>query len=150
MAPTRPQQVSSPLPNHVHYNLSDDAPSSTTIVTEEVPELTDYNEHLHRAKTHDSMHADLSLPQYDHTDESRATTATGLIPFAAALKFTPVGHEPINCNALEKGRDLNKLFLVTWRDKDPEDPRKWSSLWRWCTLRMVFSESSSSTDGFFL
>jgi hypothetical protein len=36
-----------------------------------------------------------------------------------------VGDDP------EKARRLKEVKLVTWKADDKEDPRSWSSLWRW-------------------
>lgn len=34
----------------------------------------------------------------------------------------------------EKANRVKDVLLVTWLEDDPEDPRNWSTLWRWCKL----------------
>lgn len=61
------------------------------------------------------------------TDEYRVASPTGLtaLPAATAEAISKL-------TDLEKGRDLKDVELVVWKENDPEDPRNWSKLYRWC------------------
>lgn len=93
---------------------------------------------LVRSISHDDHHGDLSRPTHAFTDEARGVSKTGLVKFVSAL--TPV-HEslPDLFKDPEKAQDYRKLYLVTWLENDPEDPRNWSKAWRWCMSTMLLS-----------
>lgn len=99
---------------------------TTTIAPEQ--DLT-----LMRSRTHDSTRADLSRPLHAATDEARAVSKAGYVKFEAALQpvmdTLPEGHVVIDDP--EKAKRVKDLYLVTWLPDDPEDPRNWSTTWRW-------------------
>lgn len=99
---------------------------TTTIAPEQ--DLT-----LMRTRTHDSARADISRPTGAVTDEARAVSKAGYVKFEAALQpvmdTLPEGHAMLDDP--EKAKHVKDLYLVTWLPDDVEDPRNWSSTWRW-------------------
>lgn len=97
--------------------------------------------------THDAARADLSFPfettdvdRGGMTDEYRVASKTGFVPADTALRPIPT-HVSVIPGALrdpEKAAALKDMKLVTWLENDPEDPRNWSSLYRWCTCSLLF------------
>jgi hypothetical protein len=90
---------------------------------------------------HDPHRADLSFPEQTtntrlagFTDEYRAVTRKGTIPANQALKPIPsrASETPAILKDTEKALALKDVQLVTWKENDPEDPRQWSRLYRWC------------------
>ncbi|PBK67153.1 MFS general substrate transporter [Armillaria solidipes] len=83
-----------------------------------------------RSRSHDSTRADLSRPSRSVTQEGRDVSHKGYVKFESALQ--PV-HEglPDLLKDPEKARTIKDLYLVTWLENDPEDPRNWSPVWRW-------------------
>ncbi|KAJ7683570.1 MFS general substrate transporter [Mycena rosella] len=92
------------------------------------------------SKTHDDRAGDLSFPSQTTdtsaggvTDEYRVSTKSGFMDTAHALH--PVLSRVAEISSAladpEKAERLTKIQLVTWKENDPEDPRNWSSLWRW-------------------
>ncbi|KAJ7165627.1 MFS general substrate transporter [Mycena crocata] len=89
-----------------------------------------------RSKTHNERAADLSFP-YQTTDTSkggfgdeyRVSSPSG---FVQARSLHPVPVDKLEASAdPEKAEKLVHTHLVTWTENDPEDPRNWSTLWRW-------------------
>ncbi|KAF7318168.1 MFS general substrate transporter [Mycena chlorophos] len=110
--------------------------SATTTIVDLPPAL----------KTHDDGAPDLSFPlqttdvaEGGMTDEYRISTRSGTI--AARDALYPVMSRTVEVpHALldpEKADKLSRVLLVTWKEKDPEDPRNWSSLWRWYITLVV-------------
>ncbi|KAG7444099.1 MFS general substrate transporter [Guyanagaster necrorhizus] len=83
-----------------------------------------------RSRSHDSTRPDLSHPSHAVTQEGRDVSHKGYVKFESALQ--PV-HEglPDLLRDPEKARTIKDLYLVTWLENDPEDPRNWSPVWRW-------------------
>ncbi|CAK5275963.1 unnamed protein product [Mycena citricolor] len=101
-----------------------------------------------RVKSHDDAPGapDLSFP-FDTTDtaeagvtnEYRAATKSGLMSATEALRPIPA-HTAVQPHALsdpEKAKALEKYEFVTWKVNDLEDPRNWSTLWRWYITGVV-------------
>ena len=97
--------------------------------------------------THDPRRADLSFPfettdleRGGFTDEYRAATHTGFVSADTALRPIPshVSTIPGALRDLEKAATLKDTQLVTWLENDPEDPRNWSNLYRWCEYICYF------------
>ncbi len=104
---------------------------------------------LERTRTHDSLRPDLSRPAHAFTDEARGVSKKGYVKFISALR--PV-HEglPNLVTDPEKAVSVKDLYLVTWLEGDPEDPRNWSGPWRWCTSVLCWdSMASACTDAVF-
>ena len=106
---------------------------------------TDHDLRLTRTRTHEShddRRPDISFPFQTTnvplgglTDEYRAITDTGYLPADLALRPVPsrVYRLPEALADPEKAKALKEMKLVTWKEGDPEDPRNWSNLYRWCT-----------------
>lgn len=111
----------------------DDVSQTSTIA----PGILDLQ--LMRSRSHDSTRADLSRPSRSVTQEGRDISHKGYVKFESALQ--PV-HEglPDLLKDPEKARTIKDLYLVTWLENDPEDPRNWSPVWRWCEL-LLFLQS---------
>ena len=105
---------------------------------------------LTRTRTHDSHNEtrpDLSFPfgttdlnRGGFTNEYRAVSESGYMPADLALRPVPsrIYRLPQALSDPEKARELKQMKLVTWKEDDPEDPRNWSNLYRWCkSLRHV-------------
>ncbi|KAH9939282.1 MFS general substrate transporter [Epithele typhae] len=109
---------------------------------------------LTRIRSHESHHderPDLSFPfsttdtgRAGYTNEYRAVSAEGYIPADLALRPVPsrVYRTPQVLADPEKARSLKHMKLVTWKEDDPEDPRNWSSTYRWyitavCAIAVV-------------
>lgn len=109
---------------------------------------------LTRTRTHESHNEarpDISFPfgttdlnRGGFTDEYRAVSDTGFLPADLALRPVPshVYRLPQALADPEKARELRQMKLVTWKEGDPEDPRNWSNLYRWCTCVLVLSSFS--------
>lgn len=105
--------------------------------------------------THDSNFGDPSFPfqstnieEGGFTDEYRIVSKTGLIPANTALRPIP-SHQSVTPPALrdpEKARELKDVKLVTFVDNDPQDPRNWSRLFRWCMYNLSFCRSLLSLN----
>jgi hypothetical protein len=96
---------------------------------------------LHFPLSHDPASPDLSYPSQTtdpragYTNEYRATTHTGLVTADAALTAVQsrASNTHTKLNDVEAAKEFGKgVKLVTWKDNDPEDPRQWSSTYRWC------------------
>ncbi|OSD04427.1 MFS general substrate transporter [Trametes coccinea BRFM310] len=102
-------------------------------------------------ESHDDTRPDLSFPfgttdlnRGGFTNEYRAVSETGYLPADLALRPVPshVYRLPQALADPEKARELKQMKLVTWKEGDPEDPRNWSSLYRWyitavCAIAVV-------------
>lgn len=96
----------------------------------------------HPAPSHDPRRPDISFPfettnirEGGLTDEYRVTSPTGYIAADSnALRPVPthVSEAPKALKDPEKAAQLEKVKLVTWLENDPEDPRNWSNLYKWC------------------
>ncbi|KAJ7071730.1 MFS general substrate transporter [Mycena belliarum] len=95
------------------------------------------------SQTHDDRAPDLSFPfqttdlsEGGFTDEYRISTKSGLIDARHALHpiLSRVPSAPADP---EKAEKLLHVQFVTWTENDPEDPRNWSSLWRWYITAVV-------------
>ncbi len=93
-------------------------------------------------ESHDEGRPDISFPfgttdtnRGGFTNEYRAVSHTGFLPADLALRPVPshVYRLPQALADPEKARELKQMKLVTWKEGDPEDPRNWSALYRWCT-----------------
>ncbi|KAK0185633.1 MFS general substrate transporter [Armillaria mellea] len=118
-------------PEHVHYPPSEDTRFASNDVSQTstiAPDVLDLQ--LMRSRSHDSTRPDLSRPSHSITQEGRDVSHKGYVKFESALQ--PV-HEglPDLLKDPEKARTIKDLYLVTWLENDPEDPRNWSPAWRW-------------------
>ncbi|PBK95806.1 MFS general substrate transporter [Armillaria gallica] len=118
-------------PEHVHYPPSEETRFASHDVSQTstiAPDILDLQ--LMRSRSHDSTRADLSRPSRSVTQEGRDISHKGYVKFESALQ--PV-HEglPDLLKDPEKARTIKDLYLVTWLENDPEDPRNWSPAWRW-------------------
>lgn len=68
------------------------------------------------------------------TDEYRVVSPTGLISGASALRPVPTHHSvpPAALQDPEKAKQLKDVKLVTFVPNDPQDPRNYSKLFKWC------------------
>lgn len=124
---------SSPLPSTTPTAFSSPAQSNL--------DLTRFN-----SPQHDSTRADLSYPfettninPVGHISEYRARSPTGLIPeryLEPIASRTSAQTHTRTVTDVEKGgktKESKGFQFVTWKVDDPEDPRNWSDLYRWCT-----------------
>lgn len=117
----------------------------------------DQNLTLTRTRTHEShddTRADLSFPfgttdvnRGGFTNEYRAVSESGYMPADLALRPVPshIYRLPQALADPEKARELKQMKLVTWKERDPEDPRNWSTSYRWCTSSSLFRHRLSLT-----
>ena len=93
-------------------------------------------------ESHNDTRPDLSFPfgttdlsRGGFTNEYRAVSESGYMAADLALRPVPsrVYRLPQALADPEKAAELKQMKLVTWKEDDPEDPRNWSSLYRWCT-----------------
>lgn len=124
---------SSPLPSTTPTAVSSPAHSNL--------DLTRFN-----SPQHDSTRADLSYPfettnvnPVGQLNEYRARSPTGLIPERYLETIASRTSEQTHTRTVidvEKGgktKESKGFQFVTWKVDDPEDPRNWSNLYRWCT-----------------
>lgn len=140
-----PSSPSSPLPSAT--------PTAVPSPVQSNLDLTRLN-----SPQHDPTRADLSYPYETDTinpvgriNEYRATSPTGLAPAERFLKpiasrTTAHTHTQTvtDVEKGEKGKDAKGWQFVTWKENDPEDPRTWSNLYRWCTSSLPPSPSRSA------
>ena len=108
--------------------------------------------------THDPRAGDPSFPfastninEAGMTDEYRVVSPTGMIAGDTALRPIPSNHSvtPPALRDPEMQRELKNVKLVTFVPNDPEDPRNWSKLFRWCTSSLLHVRVRLLThDGF--
>ena len=79
--------------------------------------------------------ASTNIAQGGMTDEYRVVSPTGMISGDKALRPIPSNHSvtPPVLRDPEMARELKNVKLVTFVPNDPEDPRTWSKLYKWCT-----------------
>ena len=115
-------------------------PEGTNQVPDQRLTLTRTRSH----QSHDETRPDLSFPfsttdreRGGYTNEYRAVSDTGYVPADLALRPVPsrVYRLPQALADPEKAAALKQMKLVTWKEDDPEDPRNWSTTYRWCTFR---------------
>lgn len=131
-----PSSPSSPLPSTTPTAFSSPTHSNLDL------DLTRYN-----SPQHDPTRADLSYPfetsqvnPVGHISEYRATSPTGLIPERV---LEPIASRTLTLTRTRTVTDVEKggkttepkggFKFVVWKENDPEDPRNWSKLYRWCT-----------------
>ncbi|KAJ7499821.1 MFS general substrate transporter [Mycena latifolia] len=122
------------------YSAASSSNNSATVT------LHDAELELIPSKTHDDHAPDLSFPfqttntsEGGVTDEYRVSTKSGLTDAHHALHpvLSRVTEMPNALADAEKAKKLANVEFVTWREDDPEDPRNWSSLWRWYITAVV-------------
>lgn len=132
---------------HHHSDPSSPLPSTTpTAVSSPTHSNLDLNLTRYNSPHHDPTRADLSYPfetsqinPVGHISEYRATSPTGLIPeriLEPIASRTSALTRTRTVTDVEKGGKTGEskgFQFVTWKEDDPEDPRNWSNLYRWCT-----------------
>jgi hypothetical protein len=92
--------------------------------------------------THDVSRPDISFPllttdtsRIPPTDEYRQTTETGIISGQELVRQITTQNRasriPTRASEADVER-VEKLNFVTFKKEDPEDPRQWSRLYKWC------------------
>jgi len=126
--------------------VSSSSPSeTTTVVPEEHPiyRPAGYTEgqELSNPRSHDENQPDISFPYITTdinrgglTNEYRGVAKEGFVQADQALRPIPThaSDVPQALRDPEKAAQLRDMKLVTWLPDDPEDPRNWSNLYKWC------------------
>ena len=110
---------------------------------------------LHNPRSHDENLPDISFPfittdinRGGLTNEYRAFTREGYVSADHALRPIPthVSDIPGDLKDPEKAARLRDMKLVTWLPDDPEDPRNWSNMYKWCMYCLPDRRSSHSDN----
>ncbi|KAF8905690.1 major facilitator superfamily domain-containing protein [Mucidula mucida] len=122
------------MASHVHYS---EDPNPTSLPVSQTTTISpDVDLQLVRSRSHDDRHGDLSRPSHAFTNEARGVSKKGLVKLVSSLQPLREGLPELFKDP-EKAEALNDLYLVTWLENDPEDPRNWSASWRWYITSVV-------------